>query len=121
MWDTREEHTDVISYLTANTLLLDYAENLLMPHMRTAAVCSESNTKDTNRRLLCSCVVQVALHSVAGVCACVRACARSTSEYFAVYHERTVRCDSKANSRAVRPLHLIGVFFAVCESLMQEI
>jgi hypothetical protein len=45
-----------------------------MLHMRTVAVYSENNTIDTNRRLLCSCVVQqVTLHSMAGVCACVRA------------------------------------------------
>ena len=70
MWDTHEEHTDVISYLTANTLPLNCAENLLVLHMRTVAVCSENYTKDTNRRFLCSCVVQqVTLHSVAGVCA----------------------------------------------------
>jgi hypothetical protein len=64
MWYTHEEHTDVMSYLTANTLL----------HMRTVAVYSENNRKDTNRPLLCSCVVQqVTLHSMAAVCACVHA------------------------------------------------
>ena len=64
-----------------------------MLHMRTAAVFSENNTKDTNRRVLCPCVVQQAtLHSVAGVCACLRACVRCTSEYFAVYQKTTVEC-----------------------------
>jgi len=67
MCDTHEGHTDVISYLTANALLLNYAENLLMLHVRTVAVYSENNTKDTNRRVLCSCVVQqVTVRSVTG-------------------------------------------------------
>jgi len=91
MWDTHEEHTDVISYLTANTLLLNYAHNLLMLHTGAVAVCSKDDMKDTKRRVLCSCVEQqVTPHSVAFVSVCVRA--RNTSEYFAVYHKTTVRC-----------------------------
>ena len=64
-----------------------------MLHKRTVAVYCENNTADTNRRLLCSSVVQqVTLHSVTAVRACVRACVRTTSEYFPVYHETTVLC-----------------------------
>ena len=44
MWDTLEKRTDVISYLTVNRLLLNYAEKLLILRVRTVAVCSENKT-----------------------------------------------------------------------------
>jgi hypothetical protein len=67
--DTHGEHTDVISYLTVNTQLLNYAEL----HMGTVAVCT-----DTNRRVLCSCVLQqVTVHSLTSTPSCVCVCARA--------------------------------------------
>jgi hypothetical protein len=78
MWDTHEEHVDVISYPTANTLLLNYAQNVLMLYAAAVTVCSENDTKDTKRRVLCSCVEQqVTSHSVdLCLCVCVCVCAQ---------------------------------------------
>jgi hypothetical protein len=96
MWETHEEYTDAISYLTANTLPLNYAENLLMLHMGTIAVYSENNRIDTNRRVLCAVFLCGAASDATfyGRCVCVsvRGCVRSTSEFFAVCHKTTVRC-----------------------------